>query len=88
MSSSVHKSDFYYALDGKRKPNNWVTDISKHTCSRTKEETAPWWQVDLASVYIVREVVIYNQKLCELECFADLFELSFSLLNFNATWII
>ena len=89
MSSVLLKSYSSKALDGKRKPNYWVTDHTKHTCSRTQKESAPWWEVDLASVYIIREVVIYKEGLCELDSFADLFELMlFSVLYFNAIWII
>jgi len=84
LSSVDHDSTSYLALDGRRKPNKWVTDYTKHTCSRTLEEAAPYFHVDLGSVHIIREVVIYNQKLCELECFADLFELVwFPLLFFH-----
>ena len=89
MSSVLYKSYPSFALDGKRTPNYWVMDNTKHTCSRTNVETAPWWQVDLASVYIIREVVIYKESRSELERFADLFELMlFSVLYFNAIWII
>ena len=76
LSSTYHTSKFYNSLDGNRTPK---------ICSRTKEEVGPWWQVDLESVYIIREVVIYNQRPCELDSFADLFELMpFSLSNINA----
>ena len=78
MSSSQDMSSISFALDGER----------KRTCFRPPAAETTWWQVDLASVYIISEVVIYSDNR-KLECFADLFELMlFSLLDVNAKWII
>ena len=70
-SSVLHGSTGDKAVDGKREPNVWTKDPTTHTCSSVDK----WWQVDLEAIYVIREVVIYNQNSCKLECFAELTEL-------------
>jgi len=72
-SSVLYGSTGDKAVDGKREPNVWTTDPTTHTCSSVDKDA--WWQVYLEAIYVIREVVIYNQNRCELECFAELTEL-------------
>ena len=47
------------AVDGN---NN--THFAHLSCTHTENKTGNWWQVDLGSVYDIREVVITNRGDC------------------------
>ena len=60
--SSLYQSGYSsQTVDGTR-DGTW-----KHnSCSHTLEEKGAWWQVDLQSVYLIREVVLTNRVSGEL----------------------
>ena len=47
------------AVDG-----NSNSDFTASSCTETRESTGSWWQVDLGSVYGIRDVVITNRGDC------------------------
>jgi len=47
------------AVDG-----NKNTNYTFEGCTHTKNSTGSWWQVDLGSVYEIRDVVITNRADC------------------------
>ncbi|XP_030604705.1 fucolectin-5-like [Archocentrus centrarchus] len=49
----------YAAIDGNRD-----SDARRASCSHTKEETNPWWRVDLLESYIVTSVIVTNRGDC------------------------
>ena len=75
MSSVYKHADSWKGVDGKRVPNVFVNDHTKHTCAAANDDKPAWWQVDLEAVYVIRKVVFtpqYSQP-GELQCFAALF---------------
>ena len=46
-----------HAVDG-----NWNTDYYSRSCTRTNEETNPWWRVDLGKEKEVFEVKVANRQ--------------------------
>ena len=60
--SSLYESGYSsHAVDGTR-DGIWEHD----TCFHTFDENGAWWQVDLQSVYLIREVVLTNRVTSEL----------------------
>ena len=58
MSDTIH-FQAAFAVDGSRK--NGRTDKS---CSHTKQETNPWWMVDLGGTYRVSYLKVTNRGDC------------------------
>uniref|UniRef100_UPI0037E707F7 uncharacterized protein n=1 Tax=Semicossyphus pulcher TaxID=241346 RepID=UPI0037E707F7 len=57
QSSSAPLGPAENAVDGKRNPS-----FAQGSCSLTKEESNPWWRVDLQNVYKVTAVMITNRN--------------------------
>ncbi|XP_035862275.1 fucolectin-like [Sander lucioperca] len=49
----------YNAIDGNRDPT-----FNGGSCTRTDEQTNPWWRVDLLESYIVTSIIITNRGDC------------------------
>ena len=48
------------AVDGNPSTDYW----RQLSCTRTKEETKPWWTVDLQAVFEIEAVIITNREDC------------------------
>ena len=57
QSSSIEVSYASNAVDGKK-------DLNYKNCAHTKQESDPWWRVDLGRVEPVAEVNILNRGDC------------------------
>ncbi|XP_049425184.1 uncharacterized protein LOC125884330 [Epinephelus fuscoguttatus] len=57
VQSSVGFGDAARAVDGNKDPR-----LTSKTCIHTKEESDPWWRVDLQNVYKIAAVTITNRK--------------------------
>ncbi|XP_078020236.1 pentraxin fusion protein-like [Epinephelus lanceolatus] len=57
IQSSVGFGDAARAVDGNKDPR-----LTSKTCIHTKEESDPWWRVDLQNVYKIAAVTITNRK--------------------------
>ena len=57
QSSSIEVSYASNAVDGKK-------DLNYKNCAHTKQESDPWWRVDLGRVEPVAEVNILNRGHC------------------------
>ena len=59
QSSTSHSGIPERAVDGNR-ASHW----SKNSCTHTKQETSPWWRVDLRKTHKVHSVKITNRGDC------------------------
>ncbi|XP_019621999.1 PREDICTED: uncharacterized protein LOC109468185 [Branchiostoma belcheri] len=59
QSSILHQGSPARAVDGNDSPL-----FLSNSCSNTKEETNPWWRVDLGNSLCVDRVVVTNRKDC------------------------
>ena len=68
MSSTFGSYVSSKAVDGDRN-----SSITENSCTQTLKQKDNWWQVDLQTVYVIREVVITNRgdRNGELECATD-----------------
>lgn len=55
MGSAMQSSYFIPEMSGRE-----AFDDDRVTCTATKEETNPWWKIDLGSTHNISEVVIYT----------------------------
>ena len=58
--STVNKN----GLSGRAVDGNTDSNFSSNSCTQTANTKGNWWQVDLGSVYDIREVAVTNRGDC------------------------
>ncbi|XP_064620880.1 uncharacterized protein LOC135483778 [Lineus longissimus] len=58
QSSDYRQGEADHAVDGNPNPSQ----ADSQSCTQTKEESSPWWFVDLKSQYRVKNIIIINRS--------------------------
>uniref|UniRef100_A0A8C2CC46 Fucolectin tachylectin-4 pentraxin-1 domain-containing protein n=1 Tax=Cyprinus carpio TaxID=7962 RepID=A0A8C2CC46_CYPCA len=60
---TANQSTTFYGLDHDWYAQNAV-DGSNYVCTRTEEQSDPWWKLDLKKMYSLNRVTITNRLIC------------------------